>query len=180
MGRRKTAPPVEVIGEVFVKVDYFNRIINLLTKYCDRIAQAAVVAMLLLLVVDVLGRKLWKPIYGTYDYVSFINAILVAFSIPYCALKRGHTHVEAVVERFPERVQGIIGGITGILGLGIFSLVTWQCVVLAIDMRRLGEVSMTSLLPFYPYIYGVAFGCALLCLVILADLIQSAVKAVKG
>lgn len=161
-------------------MDYFNRIINLLTKYCDRIAQAAVVAMLLLLVVDVLGRKLWKPIYGTFDFVSFINAILVAFSIPYCALKRGHTQVELVVERFSQRVQGIISGITGILGLGIFSLVTWQCVVLAIDMRRAGETSMTSLVPFYPYIYAVAFGCALLCLVILADLIQSAVKAVRG
>jgi hypothetical protein len=47
-------------------------------------------------------------------------------------------------------------------------------------MRRAGEVSMTALFPFYPYIYGIAFGCALLCLVILADLIQSAVKAVKG
>ena len=159
---------------------YFNRFVDFFTKFCDRIAQAAVVVMLSLIVVDVLGRKLWKPIYGSYDYVSFINAILVAFSIPYCALKRGHTHVEAVVERFPERVQGIIGGITGILGLGIFFLVTWQCIVLANDMRRAGEVSMTALFPFYPYIYGIAFGCALLCLVILADLIQSAVKAVKG
>jgi TRAP-type C4-dicarboxylate transport system permease small subunit len=161
-------------------MDDFNRIVDFFAKSCDRIAQVGVFVMLLLLVVDVLGRKLWKPIYGTYDYVSFINAILVAFSIPYCALKRGHTHVEAVVERFSERVQGIVGGITGIFSLGIFLLVTWQCIVLANDMRRAGEVSMTALVPFYPYIYGIAFGCALLCLVILADLIQSAVKAVKG
>ena len=159
---------------------YFNRFVDFFTKFCDRIAQAAVVVMLSLIVVDVLGRKLWKPIYGSYDYVSFINAILVAFSIPYCALKRGHTQVEALVERFSQRVQGIIGGITGILGLGIFFLVTWQCIVLANDMRRAGEVTMTALFSFYPYIYGIAFGCALLCVVILADLIQSAVKAVKG
>jgi TRAP-type C4-dicarboxylate transport system permease small subunit len=159
---------------------YFYRILGSFTKFCDRIAQAAVVVMLLLIVVDVLGRKLWKPVYGSYDYVSFINAILVSFSISYCALKKGHTHVEAVVEHFSERVQGIIGGITSILGLGIFLLVTWQCIVLANDMRRAGEVSMTALVPFYPYIYGIAFGCSLLCLVIFADLIQSAVKAVKG
>lgn len=161
-------------------MDHFNRIVNSLTKFCDRIAQAAVVAMLLLIVVNILGRKLWKPIYGTFDFVSFINTILVAFSIPYCALKKGHTQVDLVVERFSERVQGFIGGITGILGLGIFSLVTWQCVVFAIDMKRSGELSMTALVPFYPYVYGIAFGCALLGLVILADLIKSAVKVVRG
>ena len=161
-------------------MDYFNRIVNFFTKFCDWIAQAAVVAMLLLLIGNILGRKVWKPIYGTFDFVSFINTILVAFAIPYCALKKGHTQVELVLERFSQRVQGIIDGITGILSLGIFSLITWQCVVFAIDMKRSGELAMTTLLPFYPYIYGIAFGCALLCLVILADLIKSAAKAVRG
>jgi len=84
------------------------------------------------------------------------------------------------VARFPQRAQGIIGSITGILSLGIFSLVTWQCIVLANEMRRAGAVSMTGLFPFYPYIYAIAFGVALLCLVILVDVIQSLGKAVKG
>jgi len=53
-------------------------------------------------------------------------------------------------------------------------------VVLANDKWRLGELSMTALLPFHPYIYGVAFGCILLCLVILVDLIKSMAKAAKG
>jgi hypothetical protein len=39
---------------------------------------------------------------------------------------------------------------------------------------------MTSLFPFHPYIYAVAFGCGLLSLVILVDLIKSLVQAVKG
>lgn len=159
---------------------FFDRIVSLLTKFCDRIAQAGVFAMLILIIGNVLGRKIWKPIYGTFDYICFIGAILIAFAIPYCAMQRGHIQVELVVARFSERIQGIIGSITGILSLGIFSLITWQCVVLANDMRRAGELSMTSLTPFYPYIYAIAFGCALLCLVILVDLIKSLVKAVKG
>jgi len=161
-------------------VDYFNRIVSLLTKFCDRIAQAGVFAMLLIIFSNILGRKIWKPIYGTYDYVGFIGAILVAFAIPFCALEKGHIEVELLVERFSKRVQGIVGSITGFLSLGIFSLVTWQCVVFANDMRRTGELSMTMQTPFYPYIYAIAFGCGLLCLVILVDIIKSLVKAVKG
>jgi len=143
-------------------------------------AQAGVFAVFLLIVGNILLRKLWKPIYGAYDYVCFMAAIVVAFALANCAVKKGHIQVEMLVARFSQRAQGIIGSFTGILSLGIFSLITWQCIVLGNDMRLAGETSMTSLLPFYPYIYAIAFGCGLLCLVILLDLIKSLVKAVKG
>ena len=160
---------------------YFDRVVHSLCKFCDQIAQGAVMAMMLLVVANIIWRvvpKIGRPIFGTYDVVGFIGATLVAFAIAYCAVQRGHISVELVVARFPQRVQGIIGSITGFLSLGIFAVITWQCVVLANDMRRVGEVSMSALLPFYPYIYGVAFGCALLCLVISVDLGKSLAKAV--
>jgi len=162
------------------KVVYFDRIVRLLSKFSDRIAQLAVMAMLLLVVGNILLRVVWKPIFGTYDFVGFISAILVSFPLAYCAVQKGHIQVELVVSRFSQRAQGIIGSITGILSLGIFAVISWQCVLLANDKWRLGELSMTALLPFHPYIYGVAFGCILLCLVILVDLIKSMAKAAKG
>jgi TRAP-type C4-dicarboxylate transport system permease small subunit len=161
-------------------VAFFDRVVRLLSKFCDQIAQAGVFALFLLVFGNILLRKFWKPFFGAYDYVCFIAAIIVAFALANCAVQRGHTQVELVVTRFSRRVQGIIGSITGILSLGFFSLVTWRCIVLANDMWRKGELSMTALLPFHPYIYAVAFGCALLSLVILVDLIKSLVKAVKG
>jgi len=161
-------------------VVYFARLARLLSKFSDRIAQLAVMAMMLLVVGNILLRVVWKPILGTYDFVGFIGAILIAFAIAYCAVLRGHIQVELLVARFPERVQAIIGSITGILSFGIFALITWQCVVLGNNMWRLGQVSATAHLPFSPYIYGIGFGCALLCLVILVDLIKSLAKAAKG
>ncbi|MBA7712701.1 hypothetical protein ES703_121688 [subsurface metagenome] len=158
---------------------YFERVVYSLSRVSDRIAQGAVLAMLLLVVGNILLRIIWRPIGGTYDFVGFIAAVVVAFSIAYCAVQRGHIRVDLVVARFPERVQGIIDSITGILSLGLFLLAAWQCLVLGNDMRRLGEVSMSVYTPFYPYIYGIGFGCALLCLVVLVDLIKSLTKAVK-
>lgn len=159
---------------------YLERVVHWLSKFCDRIAQVAVVAMMLLVVGNILGRKVWKPIYGSFDFVGFLGAIIVAFAIAYCALKKGHIEVELVMAQLPDRVQGVIGVLTHTLSLGIFILITWQCIVLGNDMRRSGELSMTALVPSYPYIYSVAFGCALLCVVILVDLMKSLVKAVKG
>jgi TRAP-type C4-dicarboxylate transport system permease small subunit len=161
-------------------VELFDRMVRSLSKFCDQIAQAGLFAMFLLIVINILLRKFWRPIFGAYDYTCFISAIVIAFAMAHCAVQGGHTQVDLFVTRFSRRAQGMIGSITGILSLGLFSLITWQCIVLANDMRRSGEVSMTSLFPFHPYIYAVAFGCGLLSLVILVDFIKSLVKAVKG
>jgi TRAP-type C4-dicarboxylate transport system permease small subunit len=158
----------------------FDRIVGSLSKFFDRIAQLAVMAMMLLVIGNILGRFIGKSIFGTYDYVGFINAVLVAFAIAYCARLGGHIQVELLVSRLSEKTQIIIGIITNILSLGIFTIITWQCVILANDKMRLGEVSMTALIPFYPYIYGVALGCTLLCFVILIDLIKSVIRMVKS
>ncbi len=160
---------------------FLDSVVRWVSKLCDRIAQAGLFAMLLLTTSNILLRKVvGKPIYGAYDYVCFLSTIVVAFAIANCAVQKGHTQVELLVARFPRRAQGIVDSITGILSLSIFSLITWQSIVLAGDMRRAGELSMTSLEPFYPYIYAIAFGCALVCLVILVDIMKSVVKAVKG
>jgi TRAP-type C4-dicarboxylate transport system permease small subunit len=161
-------------------VAFFERVVSLIAKFFDRIAQAGLFAMFLVIFGNILLRKVGKPIFGAYDYTCFISAIVIAFAMAHCAVQKGHTQVDLFVARFSQRAQGIIGSITGILSLGLFSLITWQCIALANDMRLAGETSMTSLVPFYPYIYAVAFGCALLSLVILVDFIKSLVKAVKG
>jgi TRAP-type C4-dicarboxylate transport system permease small subunit len=161
-------------------VVFLDRIIRLVSKFSDQIAQIGVFAMFLLVAGNIVIRMVWKPFFGTYDYVCFIAAIVVSFALANCAVQKGHTQVELLVARFSQRAQGIIGSITGILSLGIFSLVTWQCIVLANEMRRVGAVTMTGLFIFYPYIYAVAFGVALLCVVIIIDIINSIGKAVKG
>jgi TRAP-type C4-dicarboxylate transport system permease small subunit len=167
-------------GEGLGQVIFFEVVVRLVSRFCDKIAQAGLFAMLFIVASNILLRRIGKPIYGAYDYVCFIATIMVSFSMANCAVEKGHTQVELVVARFPQRAQGIIDSLTGILSLGIFSLITWQSIALGNDMRRTGELSMTSLTPFYPYIYAIAFGSALLCLVILVDIMKSLVKAVKG
>lgn len=168
-----------ILNRVLGKMVYFDRVVHSLSRVFDKIAQVAVMAMMLLVVGNILLRVIWRPIFGTYDFVGFIGATLIAFAIAYCAVQRGHIAVELVVDRLPKRAQAIIGSITGILSLGLFALISWQCLVLANDMWRLGEVSMGAHVPFYPFIYGISFGCALLCLVILIDLGKSLAKAVR-
>jgi TRAP-type C4-dicarboxylate transport system permease small subunit len=136
--------------------------------------------MLVLVVVSVVLRHFGRPMAAAYDYVGFVLALTVSLSLAHCAAEKGHTQVEMLVERFPRRVRALVDSFCGLLSLALFTVITWQCLSLAGDMRRSGEVSMTALAPFYPYIYGMAFGFVLLCLVVLLELLDSLGKAAKG
>ena len=156
-----------------------ERVIGSISKYAYWIGGASVVAMMSVVVVNILSRIVWKPVYQTYDLVGFISTVMVSFSIAYVGIVKGHVAVDMLMERFPQRSQVIISAIGGVLSLGMFSIVAWQCAVYANEMRLTGEVTMTAAFPFYPYVYGISVGTALLCLVILTEIIKDVVKAVK-
>lgn len=158
----------------------FERVVALIVKNGDRIAQATTAIMMLIIVFNSIGRIMDYPIYGTEDYVSLLSIILVSFTIAYCAMQERHIKIDLVVSRFPPRIQGIIGSITNILSLGLFLIVSWQCVVLAMRMMQTGDRSMSASIILYPFLFVVAFGCLLLSLVIMVDLGKSLTKAVKS
>jgi TRAP-type C4-dicarboxylate transport system permease small subunit len=138
-----------------------------------------VLAMMTLLVINIILRKAWHPITGSTDFVGFIAAILASLSVGYVAAVKGHVAVDLIVNRLPERAQLIIMTIAGILSLGIFSLVSWQTAIYAHATWISGEFSMSAYAPFYPFLYVVSLGIAVLCLVILSDIVKSVRKAVK-
>lgn len=136
-------------------------------------------AMMLMLSGNILLRFFGKPILGAYDWTGLIGTILIALALGYCGIQRGHVRVDFIVIRFPQRVQAVVDSITGILSLGLFALASWQSVVLGNEMWRKSEVSMTVQTPFHPFVYTIAFGCALLWMAIFIDTVKSLVKAVR-
>jgi TRAP-type C4-dicarboxylate transport system permease small subunit len=158
---------------------YFERLVYLLSRWCDWIAQGAVVAMMLMVGGNILLRFFGKPVLGVYDWTGLIGTILVALALGYCGIRKNHVRVEFIVARFPQRAQAVVDSITGILSLGLFALAAWQTLVLGNDMWQKGDVSITVQAPFHPFVYTIAFGCALLWLVILVDTMKSLIKAVK-
>jgi MFS superfamily sulfate permease-like transporter len=53
-----------------------------------------------------------------------------------------------------------------------FALAGWQIAAWGTTIWRTGEVTETLRVIFHPFIYGVAFGCFILCLVFLVDLLK--------
>ena len=137
------------------------------------VAAASIFFMMALTCADVILRLFRMPIPGTYEIVSFMGAVAVSFAVARTSVENGHVAVSLVVQLLPKRAQGLVEGIIAILGIILFALIAWQSTLYALDCQRSGEVSLTLQLPFYPIIYGIAFGAVIVCLVLLVDFLDA-------
>lgn len=144
------------------------------------IAGAAIVAMMLLTCADVLLRYFRMPIPGTYELVCFLGALAVGFAMAHTSVQQGHVAVSVVTQLLPPRVQAAVDTVTGVFSLTFFTLIGWQCVRYAGQLRATGEVSLTLQLPFYPFVYGIGLSAWAVCLVLLTRVLLKLRKAVFG
>lgn len=137
------------------------------------IACFAIVVMMLLSCADVALRLIGAPIPGAYEMVGLIGALIVSLSLAYTSMQRGHVAVEFIFERLPQRWQLRVEAGGNLLSMTLFGLVAWQSLAYGLDLHKSGEVSLTLQMPLYPFVFGIAAGCALLTLALLADTVRS-------
>jgi len=157
------------------------------TKYLERagkgfnvIACVAIIIMMLLSMADVVLRLFGKPIPGAYELVGFLGTIVVSFALGFTSLEKGHIAVELLFRKLPQRIQLAIETFTNFVSFLIFGLIAYQAFIYALDIRKSGEVSPTLQMPIYPFIYGIALGSGLLCLILIADSIKSMKRTLNG
>jgi len=163
-----------------MKVSFFEKTVTRSGDVFNMVASASLVAMMLLTCADVLMRYAFsRPIIGTYDLVSLMGAVVVSFAMPYTMLKKGHVAVEFLIQNLSKDTQRIIETFTHLIAVSLFSVLIWQAIILATDMKAAGEVTPTLLLPFYPILYCMAVCFFGLCLAILVNLLHIWTKRAK-
>jgi TRAP-type C4-dicarboxylate transport system permease small subunit len=143
------------------------------------VACISIVIMMLLTTADVIMRLVATPIPGVYEIVGLLGVVAVSFSLAYTSVEKGHIAVEFLVRKLPRQTQAVVAAANDLLSLVLFFFICRQCVVYAGVLKQSGEVSLTIQMPIYPFVYGIAIGCAALCIVLLMELIQSIRRIVQ-
>jgi TRAP-type C4-dicarboxylate transport system permease small subunit len=143
-----------------------------LSRGLNALSAAAVMAMMLLTCADIVMRLLRRPITGTYETVGFMGALCVSFALAQTSVDKGHIAVDFLVQRLSDRAQQIVEVVNSLLCAIFFIVVAWQSALYASELRASGEVSMTLQTPIYPIVYGLAAGCAILSLVLVARIVD--------
>ena len=151
---------------------HLERISTFLNRLLFGIAGVTLICMVVLTCANVFLRCVWVPIKGVYEFMGFFGAIVTAFALGYTQMKRGHVGIDIVVNQFSARTQRVLNGVNYLICMVFFALAGWQIAVWGTTIWRTGEVTETLRIIFYPFIYGTALGCLIICLVFVVDLLK--------
>ena len=151
----------------------FSKTLDKFSGLLKVIGAIALTVMMLLTVVDVVGRFFKNPIFGSVELVGFLATIVIATALPYTYKVDGHVGVEILVRLLSQKAQIIIDIFTRTLTLVLFCLVTWQMFLYAEDIYKTGEVSMNLEFPIYYIIYLLAFGLLIFSITIMETIFRN-------
>lgn len=134
---------------------------------------AAAAIMMTLTTVDVLMRRLANmPIKGSFEVATSLLVVMVFCSVAYVMTVNGHVVVDVFTNKYPKIFQKPLSAIALVLSMLIVALISWGSVRLGMDQYSVGEASVLLSIPVAPFVFVVAFGSALLFLVILVQFIR--------
>ena len=150
-----------------------DKISEFLTRLLLWMGGFFLVAMIFLTCANILFRLVWIPIKGTFELMGFFGAVVTAFALSYTHMKRGHIAVDVLINTFSKKTRKIIDAINHTICCLFFGIAAWQVAIKATTLMNTGEITETLRIIYYPFTYGVAFGCAILSLILFRDLLQS-------
>lgn len=156
-----------------------SQVLNKISDVLKLIGAVALTAMMMLTVVDVIGRFFKSPIFGSVELVGFLATIVVAAALPYTYKMDGHVGVEILVRLLPDKTQIWVDIFTRILTLILFILITWQMFLYAEDIQHTGEVSMNLQFPIYYIVYLLSFALLIFTVTIVEMIFQDILKLRK-
>ena len=176
----ETQAPSNQVHRAKSVIERAEKYINLVSKWLFWIAGAGLIAMLVLVVADIIGIKaLAHPIPGGIEVTAFLGVVVIGFAIAFVQVLHGHIQVDFIIMKLPPRPKAIIDAIMTFFGMAFFILLAWRSWDYANIIHNTGEVSMTQKIPFYPFIYALAFCYLVTFLVLAIEFSKAIMKASK-
>lgn len=172
-------------------LDKSEVVITRIAKVFDRIAGFTVFAAMLVVVFNVIFRKLQnieslipmierigisKLLIVSYDYVGFLTALIVAFGIAYCLVSDSHISIDFIAEKFKEKTQAIIKTATNIMSFIIMGIFTYSLFDYATKLLVKHSLSPNAQVPISIFVYIIAICFLLLDLVLLVKIRHNVVE----
>src|SRR4030065_2487909 len=125
-----------------------QRVIHRLNFYVALVGMSFIIPLMLLTTFDVIGRKFFKPIPGTFEISEYILATFILLGAAYTQQVKGHVGVDFLTSRLSPRVRIVCEIITTILSLFIIAIVIWYGWLEGIRERTVSDMLRIHQYPF--------------------------------
>ncbi len=153
-----------------------------LSKAGAAVGAAALVAMIVLITLQVLSRRVLAMPMVVADELSGYLLVITTFSaLGYALLRGDHIQVTLLIDRVSDRMRRYLRVIWCLVGLPFLALIIWRSFQLALDSFQSGLFSIAAtdfvLWPFHAF---VPLGFAVLFVQMLAELLDAIDRVRRG
>lgn len=139
--------------------------------WMEAAAGVLVFLMMALTVADVALRYFGHPIFGSFEWISLMSAMVIGLAMPKTSLDRGHVEVDLLTAQRSRATRRLLAVSTRLLGIALFCALTWFLVGKGIEAQQRGVVSAILQMPQHYLVFALA-ACALAqCVALAADLV---------
>lgn len=139
-------------------------------------ARTGAVALLLTMtaaVANMILRPVGHPLTGSFELMGLGCAVTTALGLALAQEHKNHIAVDILYNMLPVKIRMIAGLAGNLACCALFSAASLRLVQTGLAQMKTGEVSETLRMPFYPVIWIVAAGFALLTLRLLTEALKS-------
>lgn len=153
-------------------------IVNAAARFLTRVAAVFLVAMMAINVVDVgLRASVNAPIFGTYEIVEFMLAVVAFLAIPEVFLRDQNITIELIDQLLPDRVIDWLRAFGTLAAVVFVTLLAWHMVRPALDYIEFNEITMDLQLPLIwkavPILLGFAAAVVTSAVLLVRDVSQA-------
>jgi len=154
--------------------------LSLVYRRIGNLGMIVILAMVLLVMVDVILRRVFNsPLAFSKELIEIMLVVVVFCSLAYTTFQGRHVSVDVLVSRFPPKAQAIINPATDFLSAVMFALIGWRSIDQAMHIWNIGSETGILRIPYYPFLFVVAFGSISACIALLIGLIHLMIGAAR-
>lgn len=147
---------------------------NPLSRWTAVIGGAAMVSLMLVIVVDVIGRAtLRMPIMGSIEIVQVLLLVVIFGGMAYTGLKKGHVRVEILISKFSPTAKQASIVCANLVATTIVTIVAWRAVEQTLYMAREEYITGILEIPLWPFVMLTAVFLSIFAIVLLAEFLES-------
>ena len=145
-------------------------------RFCKWVSWISVIAAAIVMVLtsaDVMVRRfLDTTIKGCFEITTSLLIVIIFCAVAYVMTVHGHVIVDVFTNKYPRSFQRPLSVIALLLSMIAVALICWGSIKLGLEQHRVGEASVLLSIPVAPFVFVIAFGSALLFLVIIIQFIR--------
>ena len=135
---------------------------KLLTALCGALAAAALFAIMLLTLVDVLGRKFFSAsVPGSLELTELLMVAVIFAGLPLVSLQGEHVVFDSLDRRLSALQRRVQQFLVDALCAAALAGMGWLMWVKAGQMASYGDITAQLKLPVGPFVYAMSVLCAL-------------------